>query len=319
MKRYVVAWLVMLLAPSASAQAPSQVESVAGPFLEKRVSDELATEGVVLSRGNLELHIEQIGGKWLVSLVDLAAGRMAASATLDTLPADPDAAVAAMTRVVADLASHVAGRAEPAAHVDDRGPREAGEGAELTYKRQSIHLGSADERAGSSSHPTLRQNWTAYLGEVDQTLDPLAFYARIGRPDLADKYIDRRRLAIGGGIVSVAAAAVAVGLVLLDIKTAPSCPPASFQKCDEHAAQYSVPIYGAVGVSALGALLGIRYWRNPQPIEENEAKSLVDDYNGELRKRLGLPVVTRRPLLRELKVAPYVTAQQGGVALSARF
>jgi hypothetical protein len=165
MQRHVVVWLVIALARTAAAQAPGQIEPVAAPFLEKRVPEELATEGVVLSRRNLALQIEQLGDKWLVSLVNLTTGR---------------------------------------------------------------NLGPCH--------------------------DP----------------------AVVGPLI-------------------------------------------AIGIGTIGLGVGVWYQFHPHPIDENAAKSLADAYNQGLRRQLGLPVASRRPLLRGVRLAPYVAAHQGGLGLSARF
>jgi hypothetical protein len=171
------------------------------------VPEELATEGVVLSRRNLALQIEQLGDKWLVSLVNLTTGRVSASTKLDALPADREAAVAAMTHIVADLAEQVVGRAEPpppppspsppppaAVGDEDRPERSAGE---LDYKRQSIHFGERYLIMGSPSSVTMERTWVAFKGELDLELQPLAFYAAVGRPDLGAKYTARRDIMFG--------------------------------------------------------------------------------------------------------------------------
>jgi hypothetical protein len=58
--------------------------------------------------------------------------------------------------------------------------------------------------------------------------------------------------------------------------------------------------------------------RAPQPIGENEAKSLAEQYNLQLRRQLGLPAAARART-REVRVAPFVTARDAGVALATAF
>jgi hypothetical protein len=59
---------------------------------------------------------------------------------------------------------------------------------------------------------------------------------------------------------------------------------------------------------------------HPHPITENEAKSLADGYNQRLQRELGLPVAVREPLLRDVKLTPFLArSDTGGLALSARF
>jgi len=83
MKCLFLAWVVvMVLAHSAAAQAPGQTEPMTAAFLEKRVPEELATEGLVLSRRNLGLQVEQLADKWLVSLYGRAGAPVAPRSSL---------------------------------------------------------------------------------------------------------------------------------------------------------------------------------------------------------------------------------------------
>lgn len=55
-------------------------------------------------------------------------------------------------------------------------------------------------------------------------------------------------------------------------------------------------------------------------VGDHEAKSLADVYNQRLRRELGLPVVRREPLLRDVKLLPFIArGETGGLALGARF
>jgi hypothetical protein len=339
MNRTLVAWMVLGLARSAAAQAPGQVEPVAAPFLEKRVPEELATEGVVLSRRNLGLQIEQLGDKWLVSLVDLTTGRVAASTKVDVLPADREAAVAAMTHVVAELASQIVGHAEPppppapepkpappqaapapptTVIIDDRAERAARDVAELKYKRQSIRFGESYHVAVSASYVSVHRRWIAFQGDLDQELEPVDFYATVGRPDLGDAYMTRRHVMIGGYVVMAVGYLVALAVVADSYGASDDCPILDSACRDQNKPDHTVPLI-AFGIGTVGMGVGLYLHFHPHPIEENEAKSLADSYNQGLRVQLGLPVVSRRPLLRDMKLVPYVTGHQGGLALTGRF
>lgn len=65
--------------------------------------------------------------------------------------------------------------------------------------------------------------------------------------------------------------------------------------------------------------IGFYYYYHPPPISENDAKALAEAYNQRLRRELGLPVVTRRPLLHDLKLTPFVARGDAGLTLGARF
>lgn len=294
----------------AHAQAPGQAEPATAPFLEKRIPDELASEGLVLSRRNLALQVEQLGDRWLVSLVDLTTHRVAASTKVDTLPADREAAVAAMTHVVAELAEQITGPREPAPAApppaapapDDRAQREV---AELKYQRQAIRFsklvlvngeGGMVVNSGDSRH------WSTYQGELDQQMAPAAFYQAVGRPELTEVYESRRqKMYISFGVGS---AAILGGFAW----------GWSQGLTDNHALPLMV-----TGVGFAASVLGIHYAQTPHGITENEAKTLADAYNQKLRRELGLPVVSQAPRLRDVKITPYLGEHDGGLVIAARF
>ncbi len=329
----------MGIAYPASAQAPGQTEPANAPFLEKRVPEELATEGVVLSRRNLGLQIEQLGDKWLVSVVDLTTGRVAASTKVDVLPADREAAVATMTHVVAELAAQVVGHGEPPAPatppaatpppvvIDDRAERTQREIADLKFQRQAIRFSSTYLVTGGGLVPVSgERNWKTFQGELGQELKPLKFYEAVGRPDLAASY-RRRRGAMIGGYVAAGIGYIIAGAFTYAIVTNPKdcsidLPDDEFQRCLDDDSALNRRLWGmgiGLGISVVGLSVAIYYAVNRQPIDKNDAAELADRYNQALRGRLGLPVVMHRPLLRDLRLAPYVNGNQGGLALSARF
>ncbi|HEX7842323.1 MAG TPA: hypothetical protein VF469_32850 [Kofleriaceae bacterium] len=80
-----------------------------------------------------------------------------------------------------------------------------------------------------------------------------------------------------------------------------------------------IPPLIAFGVGFAGTLIAIHYASDPHPIAENDAKALADAYNQRLRRELGLPVVTRRPLLHDVEVTPFVARGDAGLTLGARF
>lgn len=318
----------------AAAQAPGQVEPVSAPFLEKRVPEELATEGVVLSRRNLALQVEQLGDRWLVSLVDLTTGRVVASTKVDVLPADREAAVAAMTHVVSDLAAQIVGRAEPPPPppppaaapppppvvIDDRAEREQRELAELKFRREALRFGNTLVVAATGNVVSVTTRWTVHQGDLDQQLEPEEFYAKVGRPDLGEEYASRRKLMIGGYVVGSAALAIGI-VVAFSSRTDCSVDQPDFSSCEHNNTQNFLTAY-LVGSSLglIGLSVGFWYQFHPHPITENEAKGLADVYNQRLRRELGLPVVRREPLLRDVRLAPFIARGDArGLALTARF
>jgi hypothetical protein len=317
----------------AAAQAPGQVERVSAPFLEKRVPEELATEGVVLSRRNLALQVEQLGDRWLVSLVDLTTGRVVASTKVDVLPADREAAVAAMTHVVSDLAAQVVGRAEPPPPpaaapppppvvIDDRAEREQREIAELKFRRQALRFGNTVVVTATGSVVSVSRRWSVHQGDLDQELEPEEFYAKVGRPDLGEVYASHRRLMIGGYTVSIAAIVVGGALAIgLRQDCVVGQPFDEFQRCEDSNTQtFTTALIAGTSVGLVALGVGLWYQWHLHPITENEAKGLADVYNQRLRRDLGLPVVRREPVLRDVTLAPFIArGEVRGLALSARF
>ncbi len=72
-------------------------------FLEQRVADELASEGILLSRLGVTLSFEAVGSRYIVSLEDLGTKRVVASTKIDALPDDREAALAFSVPVVANM------------------------------------------------------------------------------------------------------------------------------------------------------------------------------------------------------------------------
>ncbi len=102
---------------------PDDAASLA-TFLEIRVPEELAAEGLLLSRQGLSLQIEPVGDKLLVSLIDRVTGRVVASTKIDQPPRDREAAVASVTEVAAGLVTQYAGTpASPPHAASDAVPR----------------------------------------------------------------------------------------------------------------------------------------------------------------------------------------------------
>jgi hypothetical protein len=302
-------------------------DSIAG-YLAQRIPEELATEGVVLARANLRLEVEQVGDKLLVSLVDLSTGRVAASTRIDQVPADRDAAVASVTHVAAELAAQAMQRPialPPAPPPNDPARREIDE---MRFSREALWF---PPESGTTEGPLDSHRWRVFQGEGGDQLDPLDFYRRVGRPDLIDGYLHRRNVMIGYVVASgVAFVAGAAFVIKAATDKGPDCTismtPDQFSACiqadiaaDDHARSTYVPpalILG--GVSLIALTVAGWYGFHLQPISEREAKSLADQYNQNMRRNLGLPVVERRRL-RDFHIAPFVTGHDGGLVLGARF
>jgi hypothetical protein len=326
----VVCSFVIGLAQLVGAQ-PSPTDLSIAAFLEKRVPEELATEGIVLSRDHLALKVEQLADKLLVSLVDVSTGRVAASTTLDVIPPDREAVVASVTHVAADLAGQAVHRAEPvppAPPPDARADAERRDLDEMRFRKQALWFGLEH---GTTEGPRESQRWRVFQGDGGDQLDPLEFYAKVGRNDLADQYRSRRKAVIGsmvaGGVSFVVAGAL---LVKMATTQGPDCsislPTDQFSAClnadiaahDQAVSDYGPPVVLFTGISLVAWGIGAWYAFHLQPITEREAKSLADQYNQGLRHNLGLPVV-RRARLHDVQLTPFVTGHDAGLAFGARF
>jgi hypothetical protein len=156
----------------------------------------------------------------------------------------------------------------------------------------------------------------------DQKLDPPEFYRALGREDLARAYRRRHFVMIGGYVASAVAFAVAGVLNVAHTSNFSVCnhlPADEVPSCTAQHRRSATPVLIALGVGLAGTAVGTYFYRNPHPIDENDAKALADVYNQRLRGQLGLPVASRRSILRELAVTPYIADRDAGLALGARF
>lgn len=325
MKRAWVSWWVMAgLARVAAAQPPAPAEPVTAAWLERRVPEQLATDGIALSSRGLALQLEPADTGWLVSLVDVTTGRVAASSEVGALPADREAAASAMARAVAELATQIAGRAEPhppppPAAPGDAEPQQARrEAAEREFQRRSIRFEPSDPDAPRTRLP----EWLFLRGELDQPLDPPAFYRLVGRDDLAWAYRRRHGLMVGGYILTGTALAIA-GVLFAGNET-PFCEleltPDGHGACVKvHHPSSRGAAVALLGVGVASMSVGSYFSARPQPISADDARALADAYNQRLRRRLGLPPAPRHALLRDVTLTPYVAGRDASAVLGARF
>jgi hypothetical protein len=93
--------LVTTVVPGAAIAQPTAAPL--DQFLESRVPDELAVEGIILGQRELVIKVEQIGDKLLISLIATPTGRVVASSKVDDPPTDREASLAIVTQVTATL------------------------------------------------------------------------------------------------------------------------------------------------------------------------------------------------------------------------
>ena len=323
----------------AMGTAHAQEAAPIATFLEKRVPDELAVEGVMLSRRDLSLKIEQVGEQFVISLVDLSTGQIAASTKLDSLPPDREAAVAAVTHVVAELSRQVGPQAA-APPAQTRAQTLQDQRDQAQYKRVELRIGERYELGGTRDEPSLLRNWVVYRGEQNHELDPETFYNNVGRPDFARIYADR--ISMRNKAITVAAVTGAAAITIAIIGAVKASSEGSSATCDVHTSDFancvdqaiaaggrsSSDLETALGVSglfllgtAIAIVIANHYHSTANPVTEDEAMTLADNYNRGLRRRLNLPTAQREPVLESLKVAPFAIGAHdgGGIALGGTF
>jgi hypothetical protein len=93
----VLLWLVPSIAVAQTPDPPLQ------QFLEARVPDELAVEGIVLAQRDLGIVIEEVGDALLISLVVHSTGAVVASMKVAFPASDREASLAIVTQVTATM------------------------------------------------------------------------------------------------------------------------------------------------------------------------------------------------------------------------
>jgi hypothetical protein len=340
-----IALVALLLTPggTAAGQAPRRAEPMTAQFLEQHVRHELESEGVVLSNHNLDLRIEQLADRWLVSLVELTTGHVTASTKIDQLPADRDAAVAVMTDVVANLEAQVLDRGPEPEHVPpqaappppvaplppDPAPAENQpkrmelQIVERSFKQRSLRFAALYEFNDLHGVLDVRRRWLVLRGDPGQALEPVEFYRALGRDDLARAYHRRQATMVGSYVVGSIALAISSMLALIAIEGDDLCnslsPVIDRDTCKTVQQDPLLPLLISAGTAVAGIAIGTHYYFHPHPVDENDARALADAYNQRLRRELDLPVAIRRPLLRDLTLTPFVVGRDSGLALRARF
>jgi hypothetical protein len=145
---------IVLPTNAASAQpAPPIVE-----FLESRVPDELAVEGIILTQRELVIKVEQVGDKLLISLIATPTGRVVASSKIDDPPSDREASLAIVTQVTATLyTQYTALPSAPPGAQSDQGPPLAPTSPSSPRSGLTFEFGMGFSHAGAapSSSPEL--------------------------------------------------------------------------------------------------------------------------------------------------------------------
>lgn len=291
--------LAFLLATGSIGQVAAQPavdqrkEQPLDAFLSQRVAEELATDGVLLSRLGVTLDIQIVGDIVIVSLVDSATSRAIASTKIDRITGDREAAVAQITQVAGNLAEQFAhGRIPEIANSDvDRAEKSRLAALEYQYQQEQVTFGASSEKWGDG-YPN-----APFVGTVQRPLTEAEFFRTVGRPDLADRYGFRYR---GGIAIAVSGSLAVVGGMAVAIWDSPQ------------QLNYRAATIGGLTATSLGLVafaVGLFYASNPLPISKPAVYDLATRHNRKLREKYGLPV----------GIAPYAATDGGGVALRGGF
>ncbi len=330
---------VLALFVLASLAAPAVAQEAEVPidvFLEQRVAEELAVDGVILSRLGVALDVEAVGDKLIVSLVDPATRRAVASTKVDSLPADREAAAAAITQVASNLAAQVSTRPAPA---DANGAavevlsneitnmrRERD--AEYKFRQEAISFGSELAVYSDGKHVSAVRELVAFQGDMRRRLAGRDFYLAVGREDLAEAY-DRRRAYAWAGMLGGAAVMLGGGYIFVANTIGDDgCDFFSdtYDQChsDWEATHRPYAVAGGVLMVAggIGMVVGTYYMYKKHPISDEEIYNLGAEFNAGLRAKYGLPTsALQRPRKSErtFVVAPYALGDGGGLSVAGRF
>jgi len=123
------------------------------------------------------------------------------------------------------------------------------------------------------------RRWVPFVGKDRQMLDHRAFYRMMGRDDLAAAYGRNQGVQIGFLVGGVGAGVVGAFVLYSG---------ASAQNPDHTTA------YMGLGIMAAGAVSFMIAWNyTVDPISEAEARELADEYNRNVLRRAGVPIVER--------------------------
>lgn len=274
---------VLVLAAPAFAEGKEQPLDA---FLEQRVAEELASDGLLLSRLGVTLDIDIVGDTVLVSLIDSTTSRAVASTKVDRVPGDREAAVAQVTQVASSLADQITRNVPPVS--DDRSDRESLAAREYLYRQGEVTFGERERLSETS---------TAYLGVEHRPLTEVELFRTVGRPDLAERYQFRHRGGIAAGLIGGAAMIGGLAVAIWDS-------PREF-----HPRFYTLTGVTVAGAGFITMLVGIYYGAQPLPVSPSEVYDLAAAHNRKLRAKYNLPAT----------VAPYASPDGGGVAVGGEF
>ncbi len=295
-------------------------------FLERRVVEELAAEGLLLGRLGYAVKISVTGNSAEVALWDTTSSRIVRATKVDGLVMDREAALATLTQVVANMVaqqSQVTSEPVPVAPGASPGRLSPPEGrfgreeAEARFRREAIGWGNqVVPGLGPGGLTFLEIDWWAWRGERRAPMSRDEFCAAISQPERCRRWRERqsssRRLQLGGKVAVMVVAPALLAWGTYDLV--------------EDRSRAGYVLVGAAGVAVIAggiaSIVGGQRQFTPM-ISDWEAKVEAEKYNDNLRRKYGLPVAaTARSLAPSFRVAgatPYVGENRAGLALVGRF
>jgi hypothetical protein len=163
-----------------------------------------------------------------------------------------------------------------------------------------------------------------FRGQRGEEVESPEFFEMVGRDDLAASYWRRHMVMTGSYVVAVAGFATAAILTIENQSPITECQAEQGdegQICLQKKKRTVVPIVVALAAGLVGVGVGTYLYRHPQPIDEDDARSLADAYNQRLRGalRLGAARSDPGPRLRDVALVPYVDRSDAGLVLGGRF
>jgi hypothetical protein len=187
--------------------------------------------------------------------------------------------------------------------------------AQADYDKHVLSFGDELMPTASGNQVRVSTKYAAYLGKYHKEIDLGEFYRRVHRLDLAEAYEHRRflkrSLTIGGATVfgTSIACALAYGLFTSDETSGIG---ARIQ--DSKTVGLTAMAVASVGFAAYF----IGYYLPNEPIEPDEMRRLVDDYNATLRARLRVTTLPTSVPFRA-RLTPYIARRGGGMVLEGKF
>ncbi len=295
--------------PLPAAEGRATVERV-----RQGVVDELLRDGTSLAKLGRELCLVSLAGReWRLTVLDSASGRVVAERSVTAVPRRTEAAIAQLVLVARPMVV-----VPPPAGLAEGSPDR--KKAEQEYEARAV--GFVDVvRVTTTREVVVTSAIEPYRGTGRAPLEGEAFYAYVGRRDLADRYVRSSAVRAGAIVVGTLVAAGGLGYASMNLR-------AAFDSGASPGRTTRMELgIGAVVIGVVGA--GIASFTSPRPVSDQEARRLGDEYNARLRHELGLEgepgpaPETPEPRPEEastpLSVAPWVFGHGGGLALRIGF